>query len=118
MKRLIGVVLVMTVLVLAGIGLKWGYDQVFVNADTWYAQVDGSHMSAAGENGNDFDVHYELPAVDADGNAQTLGFDSSRELREGAYLKLETLALRGVVSWEEVQQKDIPAAAWDVLANS
>ena len=48
----------------------------------------------------------------------TLGFDTSRELREGAYLKLETLALRGVVSWEEVQQKDIPAAAWDVLANS
>lgn len=118
MKRLIATVLVVMALVLAGIGLKWGYDQVFVNADTWYAQVDSSHMSAADENGNDFDVHYELPAVDAGGDVRTLGFDTSRELREGAYLKLETLALRGVVSWEEVQQKDIPAAAWDVLANS
>lgn len=115
MKRLIATVLVVMALVLAGIGLKWGYDQVFVNADTWYAQVDSSHISAADENGNGFDVHYELPAADANGDVQTLGFDTSRELREGAYLKLETLALRGVVGWEEVQQQDVPATALDAL---
>ena len=88
---------------------------MFVSSTEYYAQVDNTRISPAGENSNGFDYHYGLPAVDASGGEETLGFDTSRELREGAYLKLETLALRGVVRWEEVAWDDIPAAAQERL---
>ena len=104
------------VIALAVIGVAagaawWGYGQVFGSGDVWYAQVDGERLSAAGENNNGFDYHYDLPAVSETGETQTVGFDTSRELRDGAYLKLEMLALRGVVRWEEVTWDNIPAAA-------
>ena len=111
MKRALGIVLTCVLICAAAVGAWWGYQQVFVSSTEYYAQVDNTRLSSAGENSNGFDYHYDLPAVDASGGEETLGFDTSRELREDAYLKLETLALRGVVRWEEVAWDDIPADA-------
>lgn len=111
MKRAFGVAMAVVLIAVAVYFLSVGYDRVFVSPDTYYAQVDNTHLSKAEDSTNEFDYHYELPAVSEDGNTTKLGFDTSRELREGAYLKLETLALRGVVRWEEVAWDEIPAAA-------
>lgn len=100
--KVLTVVAVLAVIAAAGAVVRWGYDQVFVTPSIWYAQVDNACVSAAEENGNDFPYHYELPAVSEAGDGETIGFDTARELREGAYLRLETLALRGVRTWEEV----------------
>ena len=102
-------------LVLAAVAAGWGYEKVFISSDAWYAQVDNEKLTTADENNNGFDYHYDLPAVSAEGATETLGVDTSRELREGAYLRLETLALRGVSSWEEVAWDEIPAAAQEKL---
>ena len=102
-------------LVLAAVAAGWGYEKVFISSDAWYAQVDNEKLTTADENNNGFDYHYDLPAVSSEGATETLGFDTSRELREGAYLRLETLALRGVSSWEEVAWDEIPAAAQEKL---
>ena len=118
MKRGLKVLAVVAVIALAAVAVRWGYEKVFVIADVWYVQVDNGKLTVADENNNGFDYHYELPAVSATGATETLGFDTSRELREGAYLRLETLALRGVSSWEEVTWDEIPAAAQDVLAST
>ena len=118
MKRGLKVLAVVAVIALAAVAVRWGYEKVFVTADVWYVQVDNGKLTVADENNNGFDYHYELPAVSATGATETLGFDTSRELREGAYLCLETLALRGVSSWEEVTWDEIPIAAQDVLAST
>ena len=44
-----------------------------------------------------------------------IAFQTSRELRDGAYLDLETTPRRGVVSWEEIGYDELPAAARDKL---
>lgn len=111
MKKIIGTVAALAVVALVGAGAWFGYHAVFTDPVAHYAQVDADRLTQADENNNDFAYHYDLPAVDADGKTGTLGFDTSRELRDGAYLKLETLALRGVVRWEEVAWDEIPAAA-------
>ncbi|OUP07306.1 YxeA family protein [Collinsella sp. An2] len=116
MKRVLGIVVTCLVICAAAAAAWWGYQQVFVDSSEWYVQVDNARLTKADENNNGFDYHYDLPAADAQGKQETLGFDASHELREGAYLKLETLALRGVVSWEEVSWDEIPAAAQDKLS--
>lgn len=109
------VLAIATAIVLAAMAARWGYEKAFTSPDVWYVQVDNEKLTAADENNNGFDCHYELPAVNAEGVTETLGFDTSRELREGAYLRLETLALRGVSSWEEVAWDEIPTAAQEKL---
>ena len=111
MKKIVGMVAALAVVALVGAGAWFGYRAVFTEPEAWYAQVDADRLTPAGDNNNDFDYRYDLPAANANGEEQELGFDTSRELRDGAYLKLETLALRGVVQWEEVAWDEIPAAA-------
>ncbi len=115
MKRAFGIVAAVLLIAAAAYALRLGYDRIFVSTETYYAQVDNTCVSEAGENANGFDYHYELPAVSESGDTTKLGFDTSRELREDAYLKLDTLALRGVVRWEEVAWDEIPAAAQEGL---
>ena len=117
MKRLVCTILVIAVVITCGVGAWWGFGQVFTEFDEWYAQVDSDRLSEAGENANGFDYHYDLPAANASGEVEEIGFDTSRELREGAYLKLETLALRGVVKWEEVSWDEIPEAAQEQIGD-
>ncbi len=118
MKRIIRVILVIVAIGACGAGAWWGFNQVFTDSVEWYVQVDADRVSKAEDNANGFDWHYDLPAANAEGDVEQLGFDTSRELRDGAYLKVETLALRGVVSWEEVAPEDVPAAALDVLSGA
>ena len=87
------------------------YRGVFTDPEVWYVQVDNTCVTEAADNANDFPYHYELSAADARGATRVIGFDTARELRGGAYLRLEVLALRGVRSWEEVAWDEIPAAA-------
>ena len=44
-----------------------------------------------------------------------MDFDTSRVLRDGAYLRLEIAAFRGVISWEEVAWAELPAAVQSKL---
>ncbi len=111
MKKIVGTVVALAVVALVGAGAWFGYRAVFTEPEAWYAQVDADRLTPADDNNNDFDYHYDLPAVSADGRERELGFDTSRELRDGAYLKLETLALRGVFSWEEVAWDEVPETA-------
>lgn len=53
---------------------------------------------------------YELPAYDEQGNERTLEFSASKQLRQGAYLKLYHTPLRGVTYWEEVTFDQLPVA--------
>lgn len=82
-------------------GLTWG---------TYYARVDNTHATHVDD--SDTGWHYEgLPAANEDGKRQDMTFMAGKELAEGAWLKLEVQVLRGVVSWEKVEEDEVPAAA-------
>lgn len=71
-----------------------------------YTQIDNSRMSEVPS--HKYQYHYELTAYDEHGKIQQVKFDTPRELREAAYLKLKTIWARGVVGWEEVQYDELP----------
>ena len=89
------------------IGVSWACDAVFVNRVPVWVQVDDAAAQEAPE-GDNPEYIYELTAYDKDGEPREVAFGTQRRLRDDAYLKLETLALRGVVSWEEVSWNDLP----------
>ena len=60
---------------------------------------------------------YRLNAYDAGGNMKSLTFKTSRKLREGTYLKLEVMPIRGVITWEEATYEKLPEAVKSVYPN-
>lgn len=54
---------------------------------------------------------YRLSAVDENGARSEVVFDTSKELREGAFLETRVLPVRGVISWAEVARDDMPVPA-------
>lgn len=89
----------------------------FTGAGTpYYTQIDGSHMEPTESDGgvihfeSSLPYTYTLPAYDANGRERELSFGASRELTQGAYIRLEVVPLRGVVRWEEVSYEDMPLA--------
>ncbi len=80
----------------------------------YFTQVDNSKTSQLESKGGVIDptggmkIEYRLPAYNESGDEREIAFGTDRELREGAYLKLEAEPIRGVVGWSEVQYDDLP----------
>ena len=51
---------------------------------------------------------YTLVAYNKNGKEKEVQFKTTRELKEDAYLELETMSARGVVNWKEVQLNELP----------
>lgn len=79
-----------------------------------YVAVDNDHVAAI-EPRAGMEYEYRLDGFAADGTQSEVTFQTPRELRDGAYLDLETKPLRGVVGWEEVAHDNLPAAVQDKL---
>ena len=47
------------------------------------------------------DYSYTLPACDEDGAKRDITFGTSRELKEGAFIRLTVMPVRGVLEWSE-----------------
>lgn len=96
-----------------------GFGSLFLtgaaNAD-YYTQVDNSALRAQHSSGGAVDptgglaYAYDLPAYDKDGREKEISFGMSRQLREGAFLRLTVNPVRGVLAWEEVDYGGLPEA--------
>ncbi len=53
---------------------------------------------------------YTLPSYSENGGEKEITFGASRELTEGAFIRLTVKPIRGVTAWEEVQYEELPAA--------
>lgn len=60
---------------------------------------------------------YHLNSFSEKGGEKLITFGASKELREGAYIRLKFVPVRGVVSWEEVKKEDIPENVWKNFDN-
>ncbi|WP_313801333.1 YxeA family protein [Cytobacillus sp.] len=65
-------------------------------------------IDQSGKKMNQSTYEYALEGINENGKNIKITFTASKQLREGAYLKLDTKRTY-VKSWEEVQLNDIPA---------
>ena len=98
----------MIIAVIIVIALMIGtYYFLFVHKTVYYTKIDNTKIE---ELSGDEDMRYQytLTAYNKNGKEKEIQFKTSRELREGAYLELDVIQMRGVVYWREVQQDDLP----------
>lgn len=79
---------------------------LFYQESTYYTRVDNEkvHMLDSGN----MRYEYTLESYSKTGKSKEVTFKTSRELKNGAYLKLDVMLTRGVRSWEEVEFNELP----------
>lgn len=106
MKKKILVIVLLVVIVVVG-------SLAFINSSNktvYYTIVNNSGVVSKGTD----KYEYQLDSYDEQGNKKNISFGTNRLLKENAFLKLEVVPLRGVISWEEVQYDELPEQVKDV----
>ena len=82
----------------------------------YYAQIDNTKVEQVDSNGGvinfkgNLPYSYTLLSYDENGSENEITFGTSRKLREGAFIRLTVMPVRGVLDWSEVQYDELPAA--------
>ena len=113
-SRIRGIVGMAAVVAVLAVGLGVFASAVTGEPQDYYTRVDNARVSETPE-GTDMPYQYTLDAYTANGDRRSFTFKTSKILRDEAYLCLEVLPLRGVVSWSEVERDWLPSAALDAL---
>ncbi len=91
------------------------YYYLFINQTVYYTQIDNTKVQEISN--SDMKYEYTIDCYQDNGKKKTLKFKTSRELREGAYLKIEYMEVTGVHAWEEVQYDDLPKKVQEKYKN-
>ena len=81
----------------------------------YYAQIDNTKVEQVDSNGGvvnfkgNLPYSYTLLSYDENGSEKEITFGTSRELRDGAFIRLTVMPVRGVLDWSEVQYGELPA---------
>ena len=82
----------------------------------YYSQIDNSKIEQTESKGGvinfsgSMDYSYTLFSYDKNGKGKNITFGTSKELKEGAFIRLTVMPIRGVLEWKEVQYDELPAA--------
>lgn len=82
----------------------------------YYSQIDNSKIEQTESKGGvinfsgSMDYSYTLFSYDENGKGKDITFGTSKELKEGAFIRLTVMPIRGVLEWKEVQYDELPAA--------
>ena len=107
-RSIVMLILWLIILIIALSGLFY---LTFLTNSAWYVQVDNASVTDITPRGGMY-YRYELPARNEKGQERTLTFETSRLLREGAWLRLDVAPIRGVTAWAEVQPEELPEQAY------
>ncbi len=77
---------------------------VLIRSVYYYTQIDNEYATKTSVN----EYEYKLRAYNEHGQIQDVDFKANKELREDAFLRLESNAVRGVINWEEVTYDELP----------
>ena len=102
----IGVPVLVIVLGISIIGIV--FQSTEANASNCYSQIDNTCVQEITPHGG-MNYRYTLTVYSEDGAASSLELDTSRILKDGAYICIRTAPLRGVLSWEEVTFDQLPS---------
>lgn len=110
-KILLGIGIVFLIVICFGVFLLSGAGSTY-----YYSQIDNSRIEQTESAGGvinfegSMDFSYTLRCYDEDGNAKDITFGTSRELKEGAFIRLMVMPIRGVLEWSEIQYDELPIA--------
>lgn len=82
----------------------------------YYSQIDNSKVEQVDAKGGVISLKGNLPysytllSYDENGSEKEITFGTSRELQDGAFIRLTFMPIRGVLNWSEVQYNELPAA--------
>ncbi|OUO90916.1 hypothetical protein B5F40_05505 [Gordonibacter sp. An230] len=110
-KPLIALVIAAVIVAALASAAGWAF---YGESGRIYTRIDNAQVSPI-EPRAGMKYEYQLEAVDTNGTRSEVSFQTERELRDGAYLELETKPLRGVVAWEERTPEELPSAVLDAL---
>lgn len=85
-------------------------------AADYYTQIDNNKIERMDSREGVIDLHggmpysYTLLSYDERGDEKDISFGTERELKEGAFVRLTVLPVRGVLEWSEVEYEELPAA--------
>ena len=105
-KLLIIIFIVALIILIVGAAIWFGWGGTGAE---WYSQIDNTCVKQVTAS-DDMIYEYTLVCYDADGRSRDISFKTSRILTEDAFILLETMPLRGVVSWAEAFWEDLPPA--------
>lgn len=105
-KLLIIIFIVALIILIIGAAIWFGWGGTGAE---WYSQIDNTCVKQV-TSSDDMIYEYTLTCYDAEGHSRDISFKTSRILTEDAFILLETMPLRGVVSWAEVFWPDLPEA--------
>ena len=103
-KEKIPIIIALIIVIALIIG---AYYFLLVHKDIYYTQIDNTKIQEV-SGSDDMKYEYTLTAYNKNGKEKEVKFKTSRELREGAYLELDVMQMRGVINWREVQKEDLP----------
>ncbi len=81
----------------------------------YYSQIDNSKIEQVDSRGGVINLKGNLPysytllCYDENGSEREITFGTSRELRDGAFIRLTVMPVRGVLDWSELQYEELPA---------
>ena len=115
MNKLIGVAVFLGIIVIGGLAILRFVDFNQLGAQTYYVQItdDGKVEKTTIDTGEVFETYWynDYTIFDEKGQSQVVKFSAQKYLRQGAYLKVYYKDNKGITSYEEVKEEDVPAKA-------
>lgn len=91
----------------------WGMGKIFQTTSEhttyYYGRIDNSNVSEIAPHGG-MNYQYALHVYSESGEGKDMTLDTSRVLRDGAFIRIEVAPLRGVISWAEMLLDELPNA--------
>ena len=116
MKTLLKILIPIVILA----GGRWGVYNYYYGGEAYYTQIttSGEKKDEKTNSGEAMTIYYyQQPAFNKNGEEKTVELNESRDqpLRMKAYLKLKVNPRKGVISWNEVTEKEVPEKALEKL---
>ena len=114
MKKKIMIGIIAVVIVVIGLICFCAWFLSGAGSTYYYAQIDNNKVEQGDSHGGVINFHggmsysYTLPAYNENGDKKDITFGTSRELKEGAFIRLTVMPVRGVLEWSEVQYDELP----------
>ncbi len=91
---------IMILIAVAICGISYYF--MFYQSSNYYTKIDNTKVEKINTKDN-MKYEYKLKCYNENGKEKEIKFKTSRQLKEGSYIKLKVMVSRGVISWEEVQ---------------
>lgn len=104
LKEKLPIMIAIIIVILLLIG---AYYLLFIQKNIYYIQIDNTKIEQISST-DDMRYQYSLIAYDKNRKEKEIEFKTTRQLRDGAYLELEVMTTRGVISWKEIKVEELP----------